>query len=99
MKNKKSSMSVELMIAMGILGILLVVIVYGGIRGILINKQLAYAGEKTEEITKDCDGDDSIGLSDKCPCVKSIQKLEKGQSCGPPDSQATTNCPGLCKKT
>ena len=95
---KKSTMSIELVITMAILGILLFVIVGGGIKGILVNKQLAFAGEKTEDVTKDCDGDEVIGLNDKCPCVNTKQKLEKGESCGAPDAKATTNCPALCKK-
>ena len=95
---KKSAMVIELVITMAVLGVLLFVIVGGAIRGILINKQLAFAGEKTEEVTKDCDGDEVIGLNDKCPCVNVKQKLEKGESCGIPDAKATINCPALCKK-
>ncbi|MBI2557961.1 type II secretion system protein [Candidatus Woesearchaeota archaeon] len=95
---KKSAMTIELIITMAILGIVLLVIVGGGIRGILINKQLAFASEKTDDVTKDCDEDNTLGLNDKCPCVFTKQKLEKGESCGTPDAKATTNCPALCKK-
>jgi len=98
MKNKKSlSMPTEMLVGIAILALLLVVVVGGGIKGLLL-PQLGFAGEKVEENTKDCDMDEVIGITDKCPCVKAKQKLEKGETCGVPDAQATTNCPTSCKK-
>ncbi|MBI2102133.1 hypothetical protein HYT53_05990 [Candidatus Woesearchaeota archaeon] len=98
MKNKKSlALPTELIITFVILGLVLLVIVGGGIRGILL-PQLAKAGEKSEYATQDCDEDDVVGVSDPCPCVNAVkQKSEKGQTCPPPDNKATTNCPALCK--
>lgn len=96
MKNKKSAMVIELMITLALLGTLLFVMVYGGIFRLLL-PQLGFAGEKVEESTKDCDMDEVIGITDKCPCVKAKQKLEKDETCGVPDAQATTNCPTSCK--
>jgi hypothetical protein len=98
MKNKKSAMTIELIITMAILGILLLVVVGGGIKSIFIDRQLASTHAQTEQLTLDCDGDQVIGLNDQCPCVSSIRKLELGKFCGEPQPQATTNCPYLCKK-
>lgn len=98
MVNRKSAMTLELIITMAILGILLLVVVGGGIKGIFIDKQLASTHAQTEHQTLDCDGDEVIGFNDQCPCVSPTTKREIGKPCGEPQPQATTNCPNLCKK-
>ena len=97
MKNKKSQMLEQVVRAAIVLALLFVMVAL--IYGIIVNKEIAFAGSKTEEITKDCDGDGLNGPLDDCPCVYAIKKLDKGQSCGAPDvSTLTANCPTLCKK-
>jgi len=71
------------------------VIVYGIIQGILV-KQISSAGSLSEKVTKDCDGDGKLGLTDDCPCDPDKQKLEEGEICSSSDT-AKTNCPSLCK--
>ena len=67
---------------------------------IFVGKQISFAGEKTEQVTKDCDEDGAIGLTDDCPCYDGIQKLEKDQKCpaGIKPDKAKDNCPTLCKR-
>ncbi|MBI3035517.1 hypothetical protein HYY71_04285 [Candidatus Woesearchaeota archaeon] len=96
MKNKKG-MALSYIVKMAILGTVLFVVIGGLIYGIFIKGNIAFAGEKTEEVTKNCDEDEAFGLNDQCPCDPNIQKRDKGQSCGTIASQATKNCPILCK--
>ncbi|MDP6547353.1 MAG: hypothetical protein QF917_00120 [Candidatus Woesearchaeota archaeon] len=96
MKNKKAMETFGVIITATI-GLIILVVIVGLIKGIIIDKQIAFAGSKTEEITIDCDEDDSIGLADNCPCNPAIQKLEKKDKCGKASSRAAENCPALCK--
>lgn len=96
LKNKKSYTTLEVVIAAAILIGLLFVFFYA-IFPIITGKQVPFLQGQTEYTTTDCDNDGVVGLADACPCVKSIQTLEKGQLCPQPDSDATKNCPNLCK--
>ena len=101
MKNKKSMSAFGVIITASISLILLFVFIGPIIKGIFVDKQVAYAGGKTEDITKDCDSDTIIGFSDPCPCNPKIPKpikLESGNTCGYPDVGATRRCPILCKE-
>ncbi|MBL7055551.1 hypothetical protein ISS07_01420 [Candidatus Woesearchaeota archaeon] len=93
---KKSEMSFPIVIGSIIGLIILVVIVSGLIKGIFVDKQLAFAGQTTEQVTQDCDEDNFVGITDNCPCDSDINKLEKGQKCGGHSPEAGKNCPALC---
>ena len=97
MRNKKAYSPLEIVVAAAILlGVLWVV--FGGlINGIIIGKQIPSAEASTEQVTKDCDEDGIIGISDKCPCDPNV-KLEKDIKCGDASSIASKNCPKLCPK-
>ena len=104
MKNKKSMEAnpMSLVIVAAILGVVLLVFIYG-ILPILTGKQIPFIKGQTEQVTEDCDEDGVIGLNDPCPCDKSIksqQELEKANNkCSAviAGSEATKNCPSLCK--
>lgn len=98
MKNKKSMEvnPMSLVIAATILGLVLFVFIYG-IFPIFTGKQIPWLKATVDETTKDCDGDEKIGLSDKCPCT-SQNFDEATKTCPPPDSAAETNCPDKCKQ-
>lgn len=98
MKNKKAMETFSIIIAAAVGLIILWVLVGGIIKGIIIDKQVAFAGSTTEQVTIDCDEDDSIGLVDDCPCDPKIQKLGQGDKCGIASAVAKENCPSLCKK-
>jgi len=95
MKNKKaiSKLVVALVLSLAILYVFLWPIIHD----IFVGQQIAYLGGQTEEVTKDCDGDNVIGFSDQCPCNANKQKLEQGEKCDNPDPSAENNCPALCK--
>ena len=99
MRNKKSvELTLNTVIVAAILGAVLIIFFYG-ILPIISGKQLPFLQGQTERTTLDCDEDEIIGVTDQCPCVKSIQRLELKKFCPPPDEPtATTNCPALCKK-
>ncbi|MAG29124.1 hypothetical protein CL632_03205 [bacterium] len=102
MKNKKAMRMFGIITAAIISMIILLVFVGPIIKGIFVDKQVAFAGGKTEEITIDCDGDTHIGFSDICPCNKDKHEkddLDTDLSCGgvePPE--AASICPELCKR-
>ena len=97
MKSKKAG-TFGIITAAIVAMILLLLFVGPIIKGIFVDKQIAYAGGKTEEITIDCDGDNVIAFKDQCPCVAIKQELKSGETCGNPDSKAGDICPKLCKK-
>jgi len=100
MPNKRSEADPLKVIITAAIGLIVLFVIAGLIYNIFVGKQVAFAGEKTEQVTKDCDGDGAIGLTDDCPCYDSIQKLEKGQQCpaGIKPDKAKDNCPALCKR-
>ena len=94
MKNKKALMFRYMIIA--IISLLVLFVIAGPIiKGIFVDKQIAFAGSKTEEITTDCDGDGII-VGDFCPCVFS-QKESDDLPCESADPVAIRTCPTLCK--
>ena len=95
MRNKKAMEKVlEIVIFIPILLLLL----YFGFRWLgIIGQQTASVETQSEYITKDCDGDQVQGTLDACPCSKDITESKMGQKCPPPDIEAATNCPNLCK--
>ena len=99
MKNKKSTMTIELMITLAVSGILLAIIVLGLIRYNIIGVLLPDLTANSEYTSIDCDGDGFKGVTDPCPCVPSpsMQRSDIVKSCGEPQPPATTNCPNLCK--
>ncbi len=96
MKNKKSMevSPMSILIATAILGLVLVVTIYG-IIPILTGEQLPFLRGQTEQVTQDCDLDDYIGISDKCPCDPETHGKE--DKCGQVSAIAAKNCPSLCK--
>lgn len=99
MKNKKADMSMETVIKAALLLVVLAVVVGAIIYGIFVNKQTPFIVGQTERITQDCDEDDSMGISDPCPCDPTIKKKEdKTDKCNKASDIAKTNCPVLCKK-
>ena len=81
--------------AAAILLVLLWVII-GIINGIILGQQVPSAHASTEQVTKDCDEDGILGISDKCPCDSNV-KQEKDIKCGTHSATSTKNCPNLCK--
>ena len=97
MKKKKSAMTIELLITMG-LGLLIFAIIAGPfLYKNLVKKQAPFFAGQTEQATMDCDNDGTVGINDRCPCDDSIQNLEKGETCGSPSDKSPINCPSLCK--
>ena len=97
MKNKKAAMKLEKVVGAVILLALLVFVLYRLIGGILVGYFAPSAEASTEQVTKDCDEDGIIGISDKCTCDPNV-KLEKDIKCGDASSIASKNCPKLCPK-
>tara|TARA_Y100000310_G_C20189230_1_gene581736 strand:- start:22 stop:315 length:294 start_codon:yes stop_codon:yes gene_type:complete len=97
MKDKKAG--IFMIITVAVISLILLFVFIGPIiKGIFVEKQVKFAGGKTEEVTIDCDGDDVIGFSDVCPCNKNKQEREE-LPCGdvvPPE--AADICPKLCKE-
>ena len=89
----------ETVIKAVLLLIVLIVVVGAIIYGLFVQKQIPFIGGQIEQTTQDCDEDDSIGISDPCPCNPDIKKEEeKTGKCGEASDTAKTNCPTLCKK-
>ena len=97
MRNKKAYTALEMVTAAAILLVILWVVVYGIINNIILGKQVPSAEASTEQVTKDCDEDGIIGISDRCPCDPNV-KLEKDVKCGIISDMASKNCPKLCPK-
>jgi len=98
MKNKKSEIEFTKIVGAVLALVVLFVIVGLFINGILVKKQAAFASSITDQVSQDCDEDDTLGFLDKCPCDPDIKKLSEGEECGPDSNQAMINCPALCKK-
>jgi len=100
MKNKKAAggMFWYLIEAALALSVLFVMIYF--IYDIFVGKQIAQAGELTEFVAEDCDGDNAAGLNDDCPCNDAEQNLKKGEKCpdGISPPSARENCPQVCGK-
>tara|TARA_Y100000310_G_scaffold333362_1_gene410750 strand:- start:1500 stop:1814 length:315 start_codon:yes stop_codon:yes gene_type:complete len=98
MKNKKAMTAFGL-ITTAIVSMLLLLIFVGPVlKDIFVDKQVAFAGGKTEAVTKDCDGDTVMGFSDQCPCDASKRTLKGDERCaGTPDIGSENICPKLCK--
>ena len=94
MKNKKA-MGFR-MIVVAIISLVILFIVVGPIIiGIFVDKQIAFASGKTEELTTDCDQDGVI-VGDVCPCdddKKVLADLEGDQRC---KKESSAICPTLC---
>mgnify|MGYP001577593372 CR=1 FL=1 len=98
MRNRKSMDANPMNLVIGaaiLIGVLLIIIF--GVIPILTGKQVPFIKGQTESITQDCDSDGYTGIADACPCVSTIQTLDKGKVCPQPDAQATNSCPNLCK--
>jgi hypothetical protein len=96
MRNKKADMFA--IIGGAILGLILLSAFIGPvIKDIFIDRQVAFAGGQTEEITIDCDGDGAKGFSDQCPCDPENKELDIGKPCKPDTPYAKEFCPELCK--
>ncbi len=97
MKNKKAG-TFGIITAAAVALILFYIFVGPIIKDIIVDKQIAFAGGKTEEITIDCDGDNVIGFKDHCPCVALQKELKSEETCFTPDPKSEDICPKLCKK-
>lgn len=96
MKSKKANWSIELAVKAAVLLIFLFAM-WGVINLIFINKEVVYANVQAESITKDCDGDEAIGVTDQCPCNDAVKTLKKGEKCPAATEISKTNCPAACK--
>jgi len=99
MKDKKAA-GIFMIITVAVISLILLFVFIGPIiKGIFVDKQVAFAGGQTEQITIDCDGDGVVGISDQCPCNGDKQKLESIEDrCGTPDDKVVKKCPKLCKE-
>ena len=98
MKDKKAA-GIFMIITVAVISLILLFVFIGPIiKGIFVDKQVAFAGGQTEQITIDCDGDGVVGISDQCPCDGDKQKFGDGCEDPDPDDGAVKKCPKLCKK-
>ena len=97
MKNKKSLMSMEVVVKSVVLfAVLLLLVLF--MNRTLGDTQFSFLSGQTERTTQDCDEDDFTGITDSCPCNPDITEKEDNQRCGTPSDLAENNCPKLCKK-
>lgn len=93
--NKKAYNTIEVVITLAVSALLLWAII-NALFPQLTHRLFPWLGGQGEYVTQDCDEDEIIGISDKCPCNKDIVEDAKAV-CGTASETAVKNCPDLCK--